>query len=1522
MVNKEKVARIGRKALSVLMAVVLMAGMIPLIAAPSQAVDAPQTEIPYINLPAQLKYEYLRDWLLLIKNAADDAADDQGSLPMFKGYSLDLGGELTALSGSISTDLGVAAALAGLDADGFDMAGGPVFNDARFAPVQNSNTSTGYTQTNFNTLISKSGGRYEAAVRYLEQGGITEGLRGGLLQGYAVQWLFSFKSKLNPAYSTSLPGVSTSITENGKLPSGTTLAHTAKNVYDNALVNISAITNEAVRLLAEIDNLKAYIPLCDITALQEGLLELACPEGCDADDLDCDWTHRLVKITADEYITAAAQFKAGIERDIDILYQLVSGDINRYWEANTNNNGNSYYNNTAAHSVLDKFNAAFYYLENGGYTCGIPGGGLYASPSTWLWYKSSFTSYTAAHAGGLTSGSFSESNKTPVLSIVGVYLTALQSGTTADNLDVIYNLYIDELNNAIAAVGALSDIVPGGGLYNQTQYEAAKAAFIASAERDLAIAGALLSGDIDDVQALASVWVSFGTTPQEFYTNGFNYLLGTTAGPGNTIEKRYANAISFFNNGGYADGFSLDLTLIGLGRIGMQIEFKSGFHPDYSSGLFGIAANKSSSLVILRNTLKALEKGNPYLSPVQEAKLRYETKLAEIHGIINDPAALVESLLSGGDEEITQLMKDLNLLVSSLDDILLILDMVDQLGIGASILDPILSGTGITYEMLQGLSKLKDILNGIGIDTSSGIPVEEQLANFINDSDAFSGILSGLLNLTLIPAQLAAAAGTEAAYNSAFNLLDTLSKQLTETGASALNTLLQPVMTIIEPIRPYLGMLTSGISLVRNGIDLFTQASNMISDFSLPTFVGDISGTTRALGYLLDDLADFLEYLNAANLTNLFSGLLDSNLLGGIGDMITGGLAGVLNTLVNGALNNTFGVGDLLNLDGSELGFLGDLANSLISGFLDNPTALVPLLRSSADILVRVSNIGDDIQLVIGGDWGVLLTLLVREGGDLLNGTTIGEFGALISSVIGLFSGNNTTPETVEMAAFLAETFEEEPELFEATFAMFSEAMDINATGGAMDPVTVALCSGMFDLSRKCLNDMKIPGCNKAAIINCFVVDLKAYIKGFRNCMNELCEIMLCIKDIQIQAAKCALNATDKLCKMIDCYKDQALQCLKDIKLAKMQLLCSALKDMIKEITDCLKSHCKGCFDCCKCEKCDYPGCTLCAANCGCHCCRCIRCKGHDTEPEGCKCDTCEHCGGCIAAVCCCGGADCKPCDCCKCVPCDSCGNCTNQECCEHAEEGCCGCCNCENCKPCDCETPPPPECQCDKCKHCNGCMDEDCNCGGADCKPCDCCTCVPCEFCGKCTTPGCCEYAGEECCNCTPCITYTVVFIDWDGTTLKTVTGLHEGDEVKAPSDPVREGYVFDRWDVDFSNIRGDLTVQALYQEITITPDLPVLDPTPVVTVTEPDPVINDFVEEEPPLAEPEPEPEVEDFGEEEPPLASITFNEQIPLAQMPPTAINESSTILLSLGFLSFLTLAGISMAAVLKARKKADE
>ena len=60
---------------------------------------------------------------------------------------------------------------------------------------------------------------------------------------------------------------------------------------------------------------------------------------------------------------------------------------------------------------------------------------------------------------------------------------------------------------------------------------------------------------------------------------------------------------------------------------------------------------------------------------------------------------------------------------------------------------------------------------------------------------------------------------------------------------------------------------------------------------------------------------------------------------------------------------------------------------------------------------------------------------------------------------------------------------------------------------------------------------------------------------------------------------------------------------------------------------------------------------------------------------------------------------------------------------------------------------------------------------------------------------------------------TYTVIFCNWNGDILDSQI-IEEGNDAIAPANPAREGYTFIGWDTDYTNVQSDLAVTALYAE------------------------------------------------------------------------------------------------------------
>ena len=60
---------------------------------------------------------------------------------------------------------------------------------------------------------------------------------------------------------------------------------------------------------------------------------------------------------------------------------------------------------------------------------------------------------------------------------------------------------------------------------------------------------------------------------------------------------------------------------------------------------------------------------------------------------------------------------------------------------------------------------------------------------------------------------------------------------------------------------------------------------------------------------------------------------------------------------------------------------------------------------------------------------------------------------------------------------------------------------------------------------------------------------------------------------------------------------------------------------------------------------------------------------------------------------------------------------------------------------------------------------------------------------------------------------TYTVTFVDYDGSVISTVTDVKHKETVSAPTAPERDGFVFCGWDKSTSSVTSDMIVTAQYE-------------------------------------------------------------------------------------------------------------
>jgi predicted outer membrane repeat protein len=149
---------------------------------------------------------------------------------------------------------------------------------------------------------------------------------------------------------------------------------------------------------------------------------------------------------------------------------------------------------------------------------------------------------------------------------------------------------------------------------------------------------------------------------------------------------------------------------------------------------------------------------------------------------------------------------------------------------------------------------------------------------------------------------------------------------------------------------------------------------------------------------------------------------------------------------------------------------------------------------------------------------------------------------------------------------------------------------------------------------------------------------------------------------------------------------------------------------------------------------------------------------------------------------------------------------------------------------------------------------------------------------------------------------TFTVRFLDFDGTELKSET-VSYGSDATAPSDPTREGYTFTGWDKDFTNVTTDIDIKALYALIATDNPEPEPDPTVPAVVDTPTPAPAELL--------------AEGFAPEEvEALQSQTGNPVVDLAEGNVPLGNLDTTLVISLLNLILAVLAALGSLVLLAA------
>ena len=1081
--------------------------------------------VPAFTTPAMAAddtYASLKGRLEKVRDDIDGIIAKYGIFNIGDGYAIDVAAELTAYKASIEHDLAIAEFLYNRDFEGIK-----AYIATAGSNVNISNTSNGYTIANF--LVAFPNGE-AAALKYLQQGGHAVGKPATL----SVTYFFAFKSKLNPSYTASCA----STLGGGFKESG------QKNIVDMAEAFINDFETSFMKPLKSISDyvsgLNELKAETEQTKLEAHFLEYPCTtEGCEYGEDCVDWKHRLL-VPEESFNNSVQKFRDDIDRDIKIIGSLAVGTI----EAGLlfkNTNAAALYADTNK-TALDRFNAAISFVENGGYSITTMKLGLGYSVDRQIAVRSNFNSTYDVTTSAL-SDSATVSGESELKPLINGALEVLKIGASPDNLAFLYDYNISKVNEYKAEAGALDrTAVPEGGNMTLDEYTAAIDKFIANIERDLHIADVLKNGTVAN-DGYPSAW------------NAIEPILSpATSYKSLSADQKLANAIGFFNKGGYTLTDSL-LNAVPL------LEYKSSFHGDYSAGLFGVLANTANVFGIMDEEFEALQSGNKFLTELEKVRNRYNFLMDSLTGMMEDPTTLVNELIANS-KDLESTVATLNTLLHSVSAITNILQRAEALGISTDVLYPLLEQFGITPEILESFLSLSDTL---GIDLSGDASVEDAIAAML-ENELGQTIISTVSGLITSAGSIVGGADNLTVYNLAIAILEPTYDSLTSGASDSLNNLIAGLMEPIKPLLPFVDLLSSGLDVITVVLDL-AEAVQVVSED--PSLV-NINNTVTAAANALDALAYLLESLDSLDIDGLLNGILggilgDANIdLGsiiGIGDGESVDFVGMLVELLRGLLESGLGSAgiDLGAIGDIDLSFLDDAIASvnetilhLIQFGLNKPSALAPLLHTTANLLRSAANISGGIQNIIDGEYEQALN-------------------AILEGLTGMGSG------MVDIWGDLSKLYKDFEE-YQAGGASSASAAVNTTSGGMFSDPNMSDSKFISDCFSSCILS-EIKSVLECLGSNKFDRDYKMKrLEEFKDFVNEICELvkrageMLDAVKSGCEWAKTHLTpeACEKFCaKLAYTYASKLKACIiKGIEASDICEIVDELESVAKEACD------------------------------------------------------------------------------------------------------------------------------------------------------------------------------------------------------------------------------------------------------------------------------------------------------------------------------------------------------------------